>query len=51
MGLLMCYKNTMMLAPQRIAVLIPLLASDAVHHLGDVARLLEMLANEPSEIG
>jgi hypothetical protein len=30
MGLLMCYKNTMMLAAQRIAVLIPLLAPDAV---------------------
>ena len=31
MGLLMCYKNTMMLATQRIGVLlIPLLASDAV---------------------
>jgi hypothetical protein len=30
MGLLMCYKNTMMPAPQRMAVLIPLLASDAV---------------------
>jgi SnoaL-like protein len=30
MGLLMCYKNTMMQAAQRIGVLIPLLASDAV---------------------
>ena len=30
MGLLMCYKNTMMSAPQRTAVLFPLLASDAV---------------------
>jgi hypothetical protein len=29
MGLLMCYKNTMMLASQRIGVLIPLLASGA----------------------
>jgi hypothetical protein len=30
MGLVTCYKNTMMPAPQRMAVLIPLLASDAV---------------------
>jgi hypothetical protein len=30
MGLLMCYKNTMMLPPQRMGVLIPMLASDAV---------------------